>query len=154
MFVVSQPSWIPTSKNIDNDDIEFIKGLREARAQPKYIADVLTNRKGYSFKASNVRNLIKKAIEPIAGNRTIEEVLENIRDDGGMVKYEKKENSNSVDVLLVQTKNQRTELRRSKPEFFEVDTTFKTQIRTTSVIIVLAYHLLVARLIAISLVYM
>ncbi len=45
----------------------------------------------------------------------VAEVLGKIHDDGGVVSYKKQDNTDSVDILLVQTKKHRAELRKFKP---------------------------------------
>ena len=56
-----------------------------------------------------------------------EDILGDIRDNGGDVRYKKEENTNNVEVLCVQSKEMRKQLTESKPFVFECDTTFGTQ---------------------------
>ena len=63
-----------------------------------------------------------------------EDILGDIRDNGGDVRYMKEENTNNVEVLCVQSKEMRKQLTESKPFVFECDTTFGTQRRVTSYI--------------------
>ena len=56
----------------------------------------------------------------------VEQVLGDIRENGGEVKYTKADGSDNVDVLWVQTKDMRDHLQRIKPHVFQCDTTFGT----------------------------
>ena len=51
-----------------------------------------------------------------------------IRDAGGEVRYKKEKETNNVDVLWVQTKDMKVQLMQTKPQVFECDTTFGTQV--------------------------
>lgn len=59
--------------------------------------------------------------------KTVEETLAEIVDKEGEVQYTKKEGTNIVETLLVQTKEQKKHLLKCKPTLFQSDTTFGTQ---------------------------
>ena len=115
------------SRKLEEDDKKFVKGLLRARANPRNIADVLTERTGKDFRAQDVRNLITKIKQHEDNPSTVEEALGEIRDGGGEVRYKKEKKNDNVDVLWVQTKDMKNQLSRTKPQVFECDTTFGTQ---------------------------
>ena len=99
--------------------------MMKVRANPKNIASVLTERKGFQFKAQDVRNVIsniKRSEEVVI---TAEESLEDIINSGGDVRYKKQAGSHDVDVLWIQTKDMRDQLKKCSPLVFECDTTFE-----------------------------
>ena len=59
--------------------------------------------------------------------KTVEEALAEIVDKGGEVRYTKKDGTNNVETLLVQTEEQKKHLLKCKPTLFQSDTTFETQ---------------------------
>ena len=52
----------------------------------------------------------------------------DIEDNGGDVRYLKESGSHNVDVLWIQTRDMRSQLCQTKPQVFECDTTFGTQV--------------------------
>ena len=81
----------------------------KARANPKNIANVITEKKGINYSTQDVRNIITKikASEEIVCS--VEESLGSIKDEGGDVRYKKQENTDNVEVLWVQTKDMKNE---------------------------------------------
>ena len=89
---------------------------------------MLTERKGFQFKAQDVRNVIsniKRSEEVVI---TAEESLEDIINSGGDVRYKKQAGCDNVDVLWIQTKDMRDQLKKCSPLVFECDTNFGTQV--------------------------
>ena len=100
----------------------------KVKANPMNIASVLTERKGIQFKAQDVRNVIsniKRSEEVVI---TAEESLEEVINSGGDVRYRKQDGNDNVEVLWIQTKEMRYQLKRCSPLLFECDTTFGTQV--------------------------
>ena len=116
------------ARKLNVEDKLFVKGLIKARTNPRNIADVLSERTGMSFTAQNVRNLIHKIKEADKDTESVEKVLGDIKDAGGDVRYKKEDDSNNVDVLWIQTKDMKSMLAKCKPQVFECDTTFGTQV--------------------------
>ena len=99
-----------------------------ARTDARNIIDVLNERTCKYFKTQDVRNLITRIRESEDKQSSVEEALGNIRDNGGDVRYLKEQGTNNVDVLWVQTRDMRSHLTKCKPQVFECDTTFGTQV--------------------------
>ena len=116
------------ARKLKEEDKAFVKGLVKARANCRNIADVLTERTGVNYNAQDIRNLITKIDKDEKTAASVEEILGDIKDNGGDVRYRKEENTNNVEVLWVQTKEMRSQLAQSKPLVFECDTTFGTQV--------------------------
>ena len=116
------------TKQINDNDKKLIEDLLEASAQPKNISDVLNARKemGSTFDPQFIRNL-KTKFNSEKNITSIEEALDDINKNGGSVKYQKKEGTNDVNVLMVQTKEMLDHLGKCKPILFQADTSFGTQ---------------------------
>ena len=115
------------ARKLTEEDKQFVKGLINARTNPRNIADVLNERTGMQFTSQAVRNLINKIKGDAKDTKTVETVLGDIRDAGGDVRYRKEDETNNVDVLWIQTREMKNMLARCKPQVFECDTTFGTQ---------------------------
>ena len=100
----------------------------KARANPKNIANVLTQRKGASYNAQDVRNIIARINVDEEAVASVEESLGELVDNGGEVRYKKQDNTDNVEVIWVQTRDMRSQLSKSSPRLFECDTTFGTQV--------------------------
>ena len=116
------------AKKLDDENKEFVKGLMRARTNPRNIADVLSERTGKPYKTQDVRNLITRIRESEDKANSVEDALGHIRDNGGDVRYLKEQGTNNVDVLWIQTRDMRSQLEKCKPQVFECDTTFGTQV--------------------------
>ena len=103
-------------------------GLVDAQATNKNIAEVLTKKTGKSFSSQDVRNIVTRIKDTNMNVETIEEVLAEIKEDAGDVKYKKKDGSNDVEVLFIQTETMIKGVVKNRPDLFESDTTFGTQI--------------------------
>ena len=115
------------SRKLDEEDNDFVKELLKVKAYPRNIANALTERTGKDFTAQDVRNLIARIKDTEENETSVDESLGQIRDGGGEVRYKKEEGSDNVDVLWVQTKDMKDQLKQTKPLVFECDTTFGTQ---------------------------
>ena len=115
------------SRKLDEEDNDFVKELLKVKAYPRNIANALTERTGKDFTAQDVRNLTTRLKNTEENKTSVEESLGQIRDSGGEVRYKKEVDSNNVDVLWVQTKDMKDQLKQTKPLVFECDTTFGTQ---------------------------
>ena len=116
-------------RNITAEDEALIKQLDEASAKPANIAAMLNSKGGHgqTYDAQFIRN-IKAKLDKTDGNaKTVEEALAEIVDKGGEVRYTKKDETNNVETLLVQTEEQKKHLLKCKPTLFQSDTTFGTQ---------------------------
>ena len=103
--------------------------MDEASAKPANIAAMLNSKGGHgqTYDAQFVRN-IKAKLDKTDGNaKTVEEALAEIVDKGGEVRYTKKDRTNNVETMLVQTEEQKKHLLKGKPTLFQSDTTFGTQ---------------------------
>lgn len=121
-------NFLSQNKQLSREDQLFVSGLKEASASNSNIADVLTKKTGKPFKAQDVFNIVTQINKGLEGEKeSIEEVLAQIKEDGGDAKWKKKDGSNDVKALLVQTATMKANLARSKPMVFETDTTFGTQ---------------------------
>ena len=116
------------ARKLDTPDKEYVKELLKARANPKNIANVLTQRKGPSYNAQVVRNLIARINVDEQAVASVEESLGELVDNGGEVRYKKQNNNDNVEVIWVQTRDMRSQLSKSSPRVFECDTTFGTQV--------------------------
>jgi hypothetical protein len=112
------------SRKLDEEDNDFVKELLKVSANPRNIANALTERTGKDFTAQDVRNLTARIKDTEENKTSVEESLGQIRDGGGEVRYKKEEISDNVDVLWVQTKGMKDQLKQTKPLVFECDTTF------------------------------
>ena len=115
-------------KNIDQSDQKLLEDLIAGSADPQNIADVLNQRKdmGSTYDAQFIRN-VRSKIHNKKDIKTIEEALNDIIQDGGTVRYKKKDGSDDVNVLTVQTSDMRTHLGTCTPTLFQADTSFGTQ---------------------------
>ena len=129
--VVSAAEYLKHRKirNITAEDEALIKQLDEASAKPANIAAMLNSKGGHgqTYDAQFIRN-IKAKLDKTDGNaKTVEEALAEIVDKGGEVLYTKKDRTNNVETMLVQTEEQKKHLLKCKPTLFQSDTTFGTQ---------------------------
>ena len=115
-------------RKLETEDKEYVKELLKARANPKNIANVLTQRKGASYNAQDVRNIIARINVDEEAVASVEESLGELVDNGGEVRYKKQDNTDNVEVIWVQTRDMRSQLSKSSPRLFECDTTFGTQV--------------------------
>ena len=127
------------ARKLETPDKNFVKELMKARANPKNIANVITEKKGINYSTQDVRNIITKIKASEEVVCTVEESLGSIKDEGGDVRYKKQENTDNVEVLWVQTKDMKNQLSRSAPRLFECDTTFGTQVEGYKLYIPLFY---------------
>ena len=88
---------------MDEDDLEYVKGLVNAKVNPQNISKILVNRTGKDFNYKDVSNIISR-IKKDEKSCPVEQVLGKLRDEGGEVKYKKSEGSDNVNILWVQTK--------------------------------------------------
>ena len=116
------------ARKLETEDKVYVKELLKARANPKNIANVLTQRKAASYNAQDVRNIIARINVDEEAVASVEESLGELVDDGGEVRYKKQDNTDNVEVIWVQTKDMRSQLSKSSPRLFECDTTFGTQV--------------------------
>ena len=107
------------SRQINDKDMKLIEDLIEGQAQPKNISDILNGRKdmGNTYDAQLIRN-VRTKLKDKKDVATVEEALDDIIRDGGTVKYKKKEGSNDVKVLTVQTNETTKHLAKCKPTLF------------------------------------
>ena len=113
-------------KQISKEDEEFVQNLHNAKAPNRKIADVLTARTGYSMKSRDVVNLINKLKKNAPDGDVLDKDLEEIRDEGGEVKWNIDKDSGFMDVLFILTKAMKEQVLRVKPTVFQCDTTFNT----------------------------
>ena len=113
------------NKKLDDEDLEYFKSLKEAKVNLRNISKILINRTGKDFNPKDVVNLTAR-LNKDKETSPVEQVLGDIREYGGEVKYTKADGSDNVDVLWVQTKDMRDHLQIIKPHIFKCDTTFET----------------------------
>ena len=115
-------------KKLSEEEVELVKQLDEASAKPASIAEVLNKKRGQgaTFDGQFIRNMRSK----LAKNKevkTVKEALIEVEESGGQVRIEKKAGTDDVEVLILQTSEQRKHLAKCKPKVFQTDTTFGTQ---------------------------
>ena len=106
------------ARKLETSDKDYIKELMKARANPKNIANVLAERKGVSYNAQDVRNIIARINVDEQAVASVEESLGEIIDNAGDVRYKKQDHTDNVEVIWVQTKDMRSQLSRSAPRLF------------------------------------
>ena len=116
-------------RNITAEDEALIKQLDEASAKPANIAAMLNRKGGHgqTYDAQFIRNIKAKLDNTDGNTKTVEEALAEVVDKGGEVQYTKKDETNNVDTMLVQTEEQKKHLLKGKPTLFQSATTFGTQ---------------------------
>ena len=124
----SENNYLNQNKKLDGEDENFIMGMVDIQANNKNIAEVLSKKTGKAFNSQDVRNIVSRIKENEKDEETIEEILADVRLSGGEVKYKKKDGTNDVNVLFIQTLSMKKKLIRNKPQLFESDTTFGTQV--------------------------
>ena len=115
-------------KKLSEEEVELVKQLDEASAKPASIAEVLNKKRGLgaTFDGQFVRNMRSK-LAKTKDFKTVREALLEVEESGGKVRIEKKAGTDDVDVLILQTSDQRKHLTKCKPKVFQSDTTFGTQ---------------------------
>ena len=115
-------------KHLTKEDINLVADLEKAKAKPRKIAQVLTERKGgkEKFTGKDVSNIIAKLKNKSEDDKPLEDVLNEVIKEGGHVKVSKDPQTGYVDVIWLQTAAMIKQLAREKPLVFQSDTTFST----------------------------
>ena len=80
--------------------IKFVvKELLKAKANPKNITNVMTERKGISYNAQDVKNIVARIKTSEQEVCSVEESLGDINIKGGDVRYTKQSKSDNVEVF-------------------------------------------------------
>ena len=115
------------NKKLNEEEKEYLKELHRAKASAKNIADSISSKTGRNYSSQDVRNIIKTVTENDMDSPKAEQVLADIVNAGGFVRYHRDSVTNCIDVLYIQTADMREMLKNEKPNLFENDTTFNTQ---------------------------
>ena len=110
------------NKRLNAEDKEYLKDLHNAKANPRNIADCLSQKTGKTYTSQDVRNIIKKVKDTDLESPKAEEVLSDISNSGGFVQYSRDPVSKCINVLYIQTKDMRDMLKEEKPNLYQNDT--------------------------------
>ena len=105
--------------------MDYVKGLINAKVNPRNISKLLVTKTGKDYTYKDVVNLMSRLKRDEVAC-PVETVLGKILEEGGTVNYNKAEGSNNVDVLWIQTKDMLDHLIKCEPLVFQCDTTFGT----------------------------
>ena len=81
----SEKNYLQQNKNITDNDKDIVHGLVDAQATNKNIAEVLAKKTGKPFNSQDVRNIVTRIKESSMDTASIEEVLADIKENGGNV---------------------------------------------------------------------
>ena len=113
------------NRKLTPEDRQFVIDMMQGNASNPNMAAALSQRTGRIYSYQDVANLVKRISDEQLVD-PLEEHLSAIRSAGGTVQYRKKEGTNDVTCLYVQTASMRAQLFEEKPNTFQVDTTFGT----------------------------
>ena len=111
------------TKRLRDEDKEYLKELKNVKANAKNIAACLSHKTGKNYNSQDIRNLIKKMDDADITKPKAEEILAKVKDAGGNVNFSK-DSTKNVDVLRIQTQDMVAMLKTEKPRLFQCDTTF------------------------------
>ena len=114
-----------TNRKLTSEDRRFVNDMLLGNASTSSMATALSRRTGRPYSYQDVANLVNR----ISSEETVdplEQYLSTIRLEGGTVHYKKKEGTNDLTCLFVQTASMKAQLFEEKPNTFQVDTTFGT----------------------------
>ena len=113
------------NRKLSPDDRQFLIDMMKGNASNPNMAAALSQRTGRTYSYQDVANFVNRiSAEEVVD--PLEEHLSAIRSAGGTVQYKKKEGTNDVTCLFVQTASMKAQLFEEKPNTFQVDTTFGT----------------------------
>ena len=113
------------NRKLSPEDMQFVKDILLGHASNSNMASALSQRTGVHYSYLDVFNLVKR-ISDEEVVESIESHLSSIRSSGGTVNYKKKDGTNDVYILFIQTTSMKDHLLECKPNTFEMDTTFST----------------------------
>ena len=113
------------NKRIDEETEAYVKELLKTKASASNMAACLSQKTGKDFSRMDIHNLTRKLSEKETDKPTHEKILGEIQDNGGCIRYSRG-SDDSVDVLMIQTKDMVERINSESPRLFQCDTTFGT----------------------------